>query len=127
MIVDAAQLGHFKVVLGMTNHDSSLSKRHATPNVVNRQEEARVIRVVDRVHLIVLIEHATFDVINCQEEAHVVRDVNRVHLIVFIELEELHCVVLQSNLLFCFFRIHSRFMWWSSSSLLSTSSTPAKI
>ncbi len=36
------------------------------------------------------------------KEAHVVRDVDHVHLIAFIELEELHRVVLQSNLLLYF-------------------------
>ncbi len=57
----------------MTDRDSSLLKRHATPEVVD-----------------------------CQKEAHVVRDVDRVHLIAFIELEELHRIVLQRNLLFYF-------------------------
>jgi hypothetical protein len=73
LIIDATQLLHFKVVLGVTDHSSNLSKRHATPNIVDRQEEARVVWDVDRVHLIVLIE-----------------------------LEELHRVTLQSNLFLCF-------------------------
>ncbi len=73
MIVDAAQLLHFKAVLGVTKRGSNMSKRHATPNVVNRQEEA-----------------------------YVIWDVDCVHLIVFIKLEELHRVTLQSNLLLYF-------------------------
>jgi hypothetical protein len=52
---------------------NSLSERHATPNVVDRQEEMRAVWDVDCVHLIVLIE-----------------------------LEELHRVMLQSNLLLSF-------------------------
>ncbi len=72
MIIDVAQLLHFKAVLGMTKHNNSLSKRHATP-----------------------------DVVDCQE-ARAIWDVDYVHLIVLIELEELHHVALQSNLLLCF-------------------------
>jgi len=73
MIIDATQLLHFKAVLGVTDHGNSLSERHATPNVVDRQEEMRAVWDVDCVHLIVLIE-----------------------------LEELHRVMLQSNLLLYF-------------------------
>jgi hypothetical protein len=70
MIVDAAQLLHFKVVVNMMDRGNGLSKQHVAPNVVNRQEEALVVQDVDCVHLIILIE-----------------------------LEELHYVVLQSDLL----------------------------
>jgi hypothetical protein len=73
MIVDVAQLPHFKVVLGVTYHGSSMLERHATT-----------------------------DVINYQKETCVVRDVDRVHFIVLIELEELHRIALQSNRLFYF-------------------------
>jgi hypothetical protein len=86
------------VVFGMTDRDSSLLKRHATPEVVD-----------------------------CQKEAHVVRDVDRVHLIAFIELEELHRIVLKEIFFFIFLRMSSMFMWWSSSSSLLTSSMPTKI
>ncbi len=73
MIIDVAQLLHFKVVLSVTYHGSSMLERHATT-----------------------------DVINYQKETCAVRDVNRVHFIVLIELEELHRIALQSNLLFYF-------------------------
>ncbi len=91
MIIDAAQLLHFKAVLGVTNHNNGMSKQHAAPNVVDHQEEACFVR-----------------------------DIDHVHLVVFIELEKLHLITLQSDLL-RLLRIHSMFMWWSSSSSSSTS------
>jgi hypothetical protein len=69
MSVDAAQLLHFKAVLGVMNHGNGLSERHVAP-----------------------------DVVDSQKEAHAIWDVDRVHFVILIELEELHCVVLQSNL-----------------------------
>jgi hypothetical protein len=56
MIIDATQLLHFKAILGVMDRDSGLLKRHVAPNVVNRQEKVHVVRDVDCVHLIVLIE-----------------------------------------------------------------------
>jgi hypothetical protein len=70
MIIDATQLLHFKVVLGVTNRGSGLSERH--------------------------VAH---DIVNCQEETRVIRDVEHVHLVVIIKLEELHRVALQNDLL----------------------------
>jgi hypothetical protein len=70
MIIDVAQLLLLKAVLGVMDHDGSMSEQHVAPDVVDRQEEA-----------------------------HVVRNVNHVHLVVLIELEELHYIVFQNNLL----------------------------
>jgi len=72
MIVDFAQLLHFKAVLGVTDRDSGL-----------------------------LECHVVLDVVDHQEEAHAVWDVDHVHFVVLIELEELNRVALQSDLLFC--------------------------
>jgi len=69
LIVDVAQLLHFKAVLSMMDHINNLLDRHAAPDVIDRQEEARAIRDVDSVHFVVLIE-----------------------------LEEVHCATLQSDL-----------------------------
>jgi len=70
MIVDAAQILHFKAVLGLTDHNSDLSEW--------------------------LI---TLDAIDCYEETRVVWHFDHVHFVVLIKLEELHCVALQSDLL----------------------------
>jgi len=72
MIIDATQTLHFKAVLGLTNHDSGLSK-----------------------------QHVALDTVDHYEETHVVQHFDRVHFIILIELEELHCVVLQSDLFIC--------------------------
>jgi hypothetical protein len=56
MIVDVAQLLYFKVVLGMTDRSNGLSERHAAPDIVDHQEETRVVQDVDYVHLVVLIK-----------------------------------------------------------------------
>ncbi len=56
MIIDAAQLLHFKVVLGVTNYGNDLLEQHITLDVVDHQEEARVVWDVDRVYLVVLIK-----------------------------------------------------------------------
>ncbi len=97
VVIDAAQLLHFKAVLGMTNHYNGL-----------------------------LEQHATLSIINCQEKMHIVQDVDHEYLIVFIELEELHCVALQSNFLLGLLVDWFHFMWWSSLSS-STWSTPMRI
>ncbi len=70
MIIDVAQLLHFKVVLGVTDYGNDL-----------------------------LEQHITLDVVDHQEEAHVVQDVDHVHLVVLIKLEKLHHVALQSDFL----------------------------
>ncbi len=70
MIIDVAQLLHFKAILGVMDHNDSMSEQHVAPDVVDRQEETRVVQ-----------------------------NVNCVHLVVIIELEELHCIVFQSDLL----------------------------
>jgi hypothetical protein len=67
MIVDATQLQHFKTVLGVTNCDNGI-----------------------------LEQHATFDIVNSQKQARAIRDIDHVHLIVFIKLKELHHVALMT-------------------------------
>jgi hypothetical protein len=47
MIIDAAQLLHFKTILGVMDCDSVLSKQHATLHIGNLQEEAHVLRDIN--------------------------------------------------------------------------------
>jgi hypothetical protein len=56
MIIDAAQLLHFKAVLGVTDRNNGLLERHATLDVVDRQEEACAVWDVDCVHFVVIIK-----------------------------------------------------------------------
>jgi hypothetical protein len=72
MIVDAAQLLYFKVVLGVTNCGNGLMERHAT-----------------------------FDVVDHHGEVCPIWDVDHVHLVILIKLKEFHRVVFQRDILLC--------------------------
>lgn len=88
MVVDAAQLLHFKVVLGVTDCGNGLLERHATLDVINHHEEACAVWDVDHVHLVVFIELKEFYRVAFQRDIllHLLVDSLHVHVVVLLVL-----------------------------------------
>jgi hypothetical protein len=88
MIVDSAQLLHFKVVLGVMDRGNGLSEQHATLDVIDHHEEACVVWDVDHVHLVVLIELKEFHCVALQRDIllRLIMDPLHVHVVVLLDL-----------------------------------------